>query len=256
MYCLLKSRNRSIIVSVTLLVLWVVIIAEWRYIEILKEGNEMTVPQVFPRGSELKSQSLGTVVTSLRTTNTKTLLNCNFNMSMNYEILKSRKRRERILEKSFRDFWWYARATMRKLKHKDSDLFMKNMGKRYSSLKWRYNQFLSSEEVWKKLQLSISNDLSTLMANRLHKLQNPANCETAKKLVCHVAKACGFGCQIHHVSYCFILAYASQRTLILDSTNWKYSPKGWNVVFKPISNTCTEIPPGIYNIDSSLFSFN
>lgn len=244
---LLKTRNRSVIVSVTLLVLWVIIIVEWRYIEFLKESNEMKVPQVFPRGSELKSESLGPA-TTLRTSHSIKMLNYSSDITLNYDVLKDRKRRERILEKSIRDFWWYARAAMNKVKHRDSDLFLKNMGKRYSSLKWRYDQFLNSEEIWKQLQLNISQELSALMANRLHKLQNPDNCETAKKLICHVAKACGFGCQIHHVSYCFILAYASQRTLILDSKNWKYSPQGWNVIFQPISNKCTEIPSGILRV--------
>lgn len=88
------------------------------------------------------------------------------------------------------------------------------------------------------------------LANKVHsvitKLQNPSDCETAKKLVCKLNKGCGFGCQIHHLVYCFMAALGSGRTLILDSRYWRYAPvsppdlkrSGWNLVFQPLSNTC------------------
>lgn len=52
-------------------------------------------------------------------------------------------------------------------------------------------------------------------------------------------QGCGYGCQLHHVVYCLILAYATERTLILQSTGWKYKRSGWEQVFLPISETCT-----------------
>ena len=55
------------------------------------------------------------------------------------------------------------------------------------------------------------------MQRRLHHLQNPKNCSSARKLVCSFSTPCGFGCQVHHAMYCFIVAYASERTLILQS---------------------------------------
>ena len=244
---LFKARSKSFLFGLTLLVLWVIIIAEWKYIEILKENNEMKVPQVFPRGSELQTKrrvELDLNPVTQKEIITKGKRNCSPDVPFDYEILKDRKRKERILEKSIRDFWWFARASIRRAGGKKSDIIIQKMSRRYSSIKWRHNEFVSTDDLWKKQQLHISQELTSLMEKRLQKLQNPENCKTAKKLVCHVAKACGFGCQIHHVSYCFILAYATQRTLILDSSNWKYSPQGWNVVFKPISNTCTEIPSG------------
>lgn len=51
-------------------------------------------------------------------------------------------------------------------------------------------------------------------------------------------KGCGYGCQLHHVVYCFIVAYATERTLILRSKNWRYSKGGWQDVFLPLSDTC------------------
>ena len=55
------------------------------------------------------------------------------------------------------------------------------------------------------------------MQRRLHHLQNPKDCSSARKLVCSLSKACGFGCQMHHAMYCFIVAYGTERTLILQS---------------------------------------
>lgn len=71
-------------------------------------------------------------------------------------------------------------------------------------------------------------------------LQNPPDCSKARKLVCNINKGCGYGCQLHHVVYCFMIAYGTQRTLILESHNWRYAPGGWETVFLPISNTCTD----------------
>lgn len=36
------------------------------------------------------------------------------------------------------------------------------------------------------------------------------------------------------------MAYASERTLILKSKGWRYHKGGWEEVFKPISETCTD----------------
>lgn len=87
-------------------------------------------------------------------------------------------------------------------------------------------------------------DLSNLVQRRLTYLQNPKNCKTARKLICDLNKGCGYGCQLHHAVYCFIVAYGSERTLILKSRGWRYSRPGWEKVFLPISNTCTN-PEGI-----------
>jgi hypothetical protein len=92
-------------------------------------------------------------------------------------------------------------------------------------------------EGWRE---KMSTELTQLMQRRLHYLQNPENCQSAKKLLCRISKPCGFGCQIHHAAYCFIFAYATERMLVLDSSGWRYSGK-WEGVFQPLSNTpnCT-----------------
>ena len=34
---------------------------------------------------------------------------------------------------------------------------------------------------------------------------------------CTFYQGCGYGCQIHHAVYCFITAYGTKRTMILNS---------------------------------------
>lgn len=82
--------------------------------------------------------------------------------------------------------------------------------------------------------------LSDLVQKRLHFLQNPPDCSKAKKLVCKINKGCGYGCQLHHIVYCFIMAYATERTLILQSKGWRYHKGGWEEIFKPVSETCLD----------------
>ncbi|CAB3396715.1 unnamed protein product [Caenorhabditis bovis] len=71
----------------------------------------------------------------------------------------------------------------------------------------------------------------------IQKLQKPEACNKAKILVCNLNKECGFGCQLHHVTYCAISALATMRTLVLQNNgkSWKYSRNGWESVFLPIS---------------------
>lgn len=79
--------------------------------------------------------------------------------------------------------------------------------------------------------------LTELVQSDFKKLQNPSDCEKAKKLVCDLGKACGFGCQMHHAMYCFITAYFTNRTLILESNGWRYNSNGYESYFQPLSST-------------------
>ncbi|XP_022246001.1 alpha-(1,6)-fucosyltransferase-like isoform X2 [Limulus polyphemus] len=96
---------------------------------------------------------------------------------------------------------------------------------------------LDGMAVWRQEE---SKKLSDLVQQRLKYLQNPKDCSKARKLICSLNKGCGYGCQIHHVVYCFIVAYGTQRTLILHSKNWRYSSQGWETVYQPVSDTCTD----------------
>ena len=82
-------------------------------------------------------------------------------------------------------------------------------------------------------------ELSILMQKRIDYLQNPANCTSAKKLLCSfVNNPCGFACLIHQVVFCFIMAYATERTVVIDAAGWIYTSEGWETAFLPVSK-CT-----------------
>ncbi|XP_075155715.1 alpha-(1,6)-fucosyltransferase 8 [Haematobia irritans] len=97
---------------------------------------------------------------------------------------------------------------------------------------------LDGYEAWRQKE---STELSDLVQRRIHHLQNPPECSQAKKLVCKLNKGCGYGCQLHHAVYCFIVAYATERTLILKSKGWRYHKGGWEEVFQPVSDSCLDI---------------
>ncbi|EDO43595.1 predicted protein [Nematostella vectensis] len=98
-----------------------------------------------------------------------------------------------------------------------------------------------------KWQWSEHEELSRIVQERIKKLQNPKDCSTSKKLICQLNKGCGYGCQVHHVLYCFIVAFGSQRTMIIDSTGWRYSSSGWSGIFLQPSETCTSYTGGFSN---------
>ncbi|XP_075232780.1 alpha-(1,6)-fucosyltransferase 8 isoform X2 [Lycorma delicatula] len=83
-------------------------------------------------------------------------------------------------------------------------------------------------------------ELSDLVQRRIQHLQNPPNCSKARKLLCSLNKGCGYGCQLHHIVYCLIVAYGTERTMILKSKGWRYHRAGWEDIYKPVSNTCVD----------------
>uniref|UniRef100_A0A0X3NUV4 Alpha-(1,6)-fucosyltransferase n=1 Tax=Schistocephalus solidus TaxID=70667 RepID=A0A0X3NUV4_SCHSO len=85
----------------------------------------------------------------------------------------------------------------------------------------------------KKLALQ---ELGESLQSKLHALQHPTDCKRAKFLVMDINKRCGFGCQIHHVVHCFVLAYATNRTLLLSNSKWSYSNHGFSSVFEDFSS--------------------
>ena len=177
-----------------------------------------------------------------------------YTMDEVYRLLMARKQYELRVEKSIREIWWYTHKRLERLPQHNVPSYLNatlvSIKHQVLSLQLRQkelNQDINSGLFtfnWAYWQKNLSVQLIDVMKKRLDYLQNPFDCDSARKLVCHVAKSCGFGCQIHHVSYCFIMAYATKRTLILDSASWRYSPKGWNAVFQPISSSCIDLPSG------------
>ena len=57
------------------------------------------------------------------------------------------------------------------------------------------------------------------MQSHLYELQNPSNCTSARKLLCtsNNGNPCGFACFTHHLLHCFMVAFWTRRTLVLDT---------------------------------------
>ncbi|XP_054166656.1 alpha-(1,6)-fucosyltransferase-like [Oppia nitens] len=85
-------------------------------------------------------------------------------------------------------------------------------------------------------------NLSDYVQKAIYRLQNPRDCDKAKKLICDLNKYCGFGCQIHHLAHCFVAAMALNRTLIAETSGWRTASVNknvWNKLFQPFSQTCS-----------------
>ena len=84
--------------------------------------------------------------------------------------------------------------------------------------------------------------MSKIVLHRIHYLQNPENCSTARKVICGHFSA-GMSATLHHWIYCFIYAYYTNRTMLIDISQWKYlrnvivkeGVKDYHQFFLPIS---------------------
>ncbi|XP_034945504.1 alpha-(1,6)-fucosyltransferase isoform X2 [Chelonus insularis] len=168
--------------------------------------------------------------------------------TLEYEELRRR------VKNNVQEMWYYVNAELRKLKKyvddfpldkrgKDVEDALKNVWEHKKSLMLDLERLKKADghEEWREKE---AKELSELVQKRFWHLQNPSDCNSAQKLLCNLNKGCGFGCQIHHLTYCFLVAYGTQRTLILKSKGWRYQKDGWESVFKPLSETCLS-PSGV-----------
>ncbi|XP_073672812.1 alpha-(1,6)-fucosyltransferase-like [Garra rufa] len=152
----------------------------------------------------------------------------------------------RKVENGVKELWYFIRSEIQKLSHGDpsdrqkhSEALLQDLGHQQRTIMTDLHDLSQADGAgdWREKE---ARDLSNLVQNRISFLQNPQDCSKARKLVCNINKGCGYGCQLHHVVYCFMIAYGTQRVLILESHNWRYAPKGWETVFRPVSDTCTD----------------
>lgn len=164
--------------------------------------------------------------------------------SKEYEL--SRRRTER----DEKELWHYLRDNIDTLL-KSSDLDKKSRDRieaMRSQVLDRHHVILAdlddlaASDGFEQWRVQDSKDLSELMQKRLTALQNPEDCDSAKKLVCSLNKGCGYGCQVHHALYCFIVAYGTERMLVLKSKGWRYNKAGFEEVFLPLSESCPGMP--------------
>nr|CAG4648559.1 EOG090X03KK [Polyphemus pediculus] len=168
--------------------------------------------------------------------------------SKEYEI------KRRSIFRGVQEMWYYLNAELLKLKSSGKDQSSPELSKAVSEILASGVEHqtvllndlndLSNMEGHDRWRATEARALSDLVQRRLHYLQNPSDCSKAKKLLCNLNKSCGYGCQIHHAAYCFIMAYATKRTMILNSKKWRYHHGGWEKIFLPVSDTCRD-PGGV-----------
>lgn len=160
-----------------------------------------------------------------------------------YEVLKRR------IASNTQEFWYFVSSELTKLQKQARDLapemitnidHILDLGSEHKRSLLHDITSLNEVDGYSTWREKESNELSELIQSRFRYLQNPPDCKTARKLVCTLNKGCGYGCQLHHVVYCFMVAYGTQRTLILKSKGWRYHKAGWEDVFKPISESCRD----------------
>lgn len=160
-----------------------------------------------------------------------------------YEVLRRR------LYLNTNEMWYFIHTNLVDIQKKvgeiapdimDSLNYVINLGLEHKRSLLLDIEHLSEVDGYGKWREKESESLSNLVQERFSFLQNPKNCKTARKLVCSLNKGCGFGCQLHHAVYCFMVAYGTKRTLILKSKGWRYHKAGWEEVFKPVSDTCLD----------------
>ncbi|VDP09003.1 unnamed protein product [Heligmosomoides polygyrus] len=80
--------------------------------------------------------------------------------------------------------------------------------------------------------------ITDVIQAKIHRILNVKCCiRLFRVLLCNLDKQCGFGCQLHHVAFCFVTAFGSERTMVLnnDGASWRYSKQGWLGAFLPIT---------------------
>lgn len=77
------------------------------------------------------------------------------------------------------------------------------------------------------------------ISNNLGQDDFPSNSNTMMPALPILLQGRGIGSQLHHLSYCFLASYGTQRTLILDTKNYNGNPDGLETLFRPLSETCT-----------------
>ncbi|RCN52095.1 hypothetical protein ANCCAN_01883 [Ancylostoma caninum] len=79
--------------------------------------------------------------------------------------------------------------------------------------------------------------ITDIIQKELNTSQHIDDCSKVKFLGCSLPGSCGFGCQVHHLTYCLLVAFASSRVLVIRKNAWGYHREGWAGAFHPPS-TC------------------
>lgn len=101
-------------------------------------------------------------------------------------------------------------------------------------------QMSNLENLMKKVrQESVQKELEKYVFDVIKNNQFPNKCENIQVNLCESSKGCGFGCQMHHILYCFIVSLAQGLPLVVDSRNW-HGFNSLDDLFEPLTDKCLE----------------
>ncbi|XP_022644027.1 alpha-(1,6)-fucosyltransferase-like isoform X1 [Varroa jacobsoni] len=155
-----------------------------------------------------------------------------------YEVYRRRA------ENDIRELWFFARSQLDKLIRHAKEISKDTLKALREGIYERHMAALIDMDAmrlrdgYERWRRGEAQALHTAVMDRIRTLQNPADCFSAKKLICTLNKGCGYGCQLHHATYCLVMSISMKRTLILKSKGWRYNPRGFEDVFQPLSNSC------------------
>ncbi|XP_026823366.1 alpha-(1,6)-fucosyltransferase-like [Rhopalosiphum maidis] len=246
---------RKIIILFMLLWIYLLLVAinrkQQQANDILEENLREKLTNVFlevehlhKNNVELKQQIIGLTKKLKIFKNSKSKQKNLNEPSKDYELLRRR------IYSNMKEFWYYISFELRLLATsvKNKLPFIMNMktniDEHYRSLLNDIDKLTKVDGYaqWRRKEYIY---LSTLVKKRIKILQNPQDCSKAKKLACNLIsdhRSCGYGCRLHHLVNCMVVAYATKRTLVLDNPhNWGFSIDGFTSLFFPLSNLCTSI---------------
>uniref|UniRef100_A0A0K0CSW3 GT23 domain-containing protein n=1 Tax=Angiostrongylus cantonensis TaxID=6313 RepID=A0A0K0CSW3_ANGCA len=94
-------------------------------------------------------------------------------------------------------------------------------------------------DLWRQKSLK---SLTDFIQGKIHEMQHPEDCRKARILLCNLDKSCGFGCEMHHVAFCFMTAFGSQRTMVFDGDG-----NGWRLVHNDLTKFYTQTLESVSN---------
>ena len=109
------------------------------------------------------------------------------------------ERTRRRTENEIKELWYFISAEVTKINKKNKDPWLtKKLTQTLQDVQEMHNAItinmakLNSLDGRKEWFLKESKELSALVQKRIHYLQNPKDCKSAKKLVCQINKGCGY----------------------------------------------------------------
>uniref|UniRef100_A0A0N5BD57 Alpha-(1,6)-fucosyltransferase n=1 Tax=Strongyloides papillosus TaxID=174720 RepID=A0A0N5BD57_STREA len=201
--------------------------------ELLKENVELR--NIISKFIDIKTKGLAKDSEEIKVK--KEIINENIlNSSSNNHYTANHEALLKEAIRNTREMYFFVKASLSNINDK---VLQNDAIDRLLSLNVDIKKLYKDGSLWRSRELK---KLSDFIQKRIYALQNPEDCNKSKFMVCNLDKGCGFGCQLHHVAFCFYMALGTNRTLLFDKdgNEWRYSKKGWKSVFQPISNCSYE----------------